>query len=158
MGPGHADMPSTLPGLRDRWTKPQIISFQSLHYLALSLLLPPLLATFTSPALLTYSGGPSTVSHIMDWREMAARPTVSSAHFHGLLGSGEGWRKLRGAWAGGKQVGVVEEDDALGVGVGSGVRPSAEVEEEEMEVWDFGVDDSRGWVIGVAWLMACGLE
>lgn len=26
------------------------------------------------------------------------------------------------------------------------------------ELWDWGVDDARGWVLGVAWVLACGIE
>ncbi len=140
-------LPSQLP-----LSLTQIISLQSIHYLTLSLLLPSLLSHLTHPALLAYSGGPSTVSHILDWREMASRPTVSSSAFPGLS---EGWRTLRGAWAGGKQVGVLEGEED---GIGSGQKGVTGVEEEEEEVWDFGVDDKRGWVVGFTWLIASGIE
>ncbi|ORY24075.1 integral membrane protein S linking to the trans Golgi network-domain-containing protein [Naematelia encephala] len=137
----------------------QIISIQSLHYLALSLLLPPLLTTFTHPSTLQYSGGPATVSHILDWRELASRPTISSSAFQlpdfSLDSAAEGWRKLRGAWAGGKQVGVVEDDQG---GIGTGEKAHVGVEDELEALWDFGVDDARGWVIGAAWLVASGFD
>jgi hypothetical protein len=136
----------------------QIISLQTLHYLTLSIITPPLLAGLTSPSLLTYSGGPSTVSHILDWREMAGRPTISSSSFSHLSATldsaADGWRKLRGAWAGGKQVGTVEGEEGIGVGQKAGVG----VDEEMEEVWDFGVDDRRGWLIGLAWLAASAIE
>ena len=131
---------------------------QTLHYLTLAILLPPLLATFTSPITLTYSGGPTTVSHLMDWREMAGRPTVSaSSVLAAVPGDGEGWHKLSGAWSGGKQIGSVEEG---GGGIGEGVKGAggSAGAEEEMEVWDFGVDDKRGWMIGMGWLLACCIE
>ena len=92
------------------------------------------------------------MSHILDWREMASRPTVSSSSFPGLS---NGWRTLRGAWAGGKQVGVLEGDEA---GIGAGEKTGVGVEEEEEEVWDFGVDDKRGWLIGTCWLIASAVE
>ncbi len=153
---------------------------QTIHYLTLSTLLPPLLSTLTSPSLLTYSGGPSTVSHILDWREMAARPTVSYSSFAGFDlgnsdsgaggggGSGSGWRKLRGAWSGGKKVGQVKIEPGSGdgaaggvedgiEGIGTGRKGHTQVEEEE-EVWDYGVDDSRAWVIAATWLVASGIE
>ncbi|KAK4690030.1 protein SYS1, partial [Tremellales sp. Uapishka_1] len=138
----------------------QIVSLQTLHYLVLSLLLPPLLASFTAPSLLLYSGGPSTVSHILDWRELASRPTVSSASFPGLEAKGAGgpldlgWRKLRGAWAGGKQIGMVDESQDS---IGSGEKSQTNVEEEE-EVWDFGVDDRRGWLIAASWLAVSAFD
>ncbi|ORX35216.1 integral membrane protein S linking to the trans Golgi network-domain-containing protein [Kockovaella imperatae] len=133
----------------------QIISLQAIHYLSLSILVPPLLQSLTSPSVLAYSGGPSTISHVLDWREMAARPTVTSKSFSGLdlASAANGWRKLRGAWSGGKQVGQVIEGD----GIGGGDKPSQSAEEED-EVWDFGVDDRRGWLLGLSWLIASAID
>ncbi|KAL7424683.1 hypothetical protein Q5752_000367 [Cryptotrichosporon argae] len=136
----------------------QIICLQTIHYLSLSLLVPPLL-TIASSATLTYSGGPSTVAHILDWRELAARPTVSSASFLGLGAAGAGggaaagWRKLRGAWAGGKKVGDVAEAE----GIGAGVKAQTDADEDG-ELWDFGVDDRRGWLLGAAWIAATAVD
>jgi hypothetical protein len=113
----------------------QIMSIQTIHYLTLSLLLPALLASFTSPALLHYSGGPTTVGHVMDWREMAARSTAPTS-FRIPFG---------GAWSGGKQVGSVPEDRGIG-------------EMIDDDLWDYGVDEKRGWTIGLAWLIACAIE
>lgn len=39
----------------------QIISMQTLHYLTLSLLIPPLLAVFAEPTSLMYEGGAANV-------------------------------------------------------------------------------------------------
>lgn len=98
---------------------------------------------------------------------MAARPTVGPAAYSGLgVGldsAAEGWRRLKGAWAGGKQVGSVEEDvegeegdkPRYGSGAKDGKKPKSE---EEHEVWDYGVDDTRGWVIAAVWLIAAGVE
>lgn len=83
----------------------------------------------------------------MDWREMAARPTVNKGTFPGV----EGWRKLRGAWAGGKWIGKVKqkgESEAKGV----------KEEEEKEEMWDYGVDKKRGWVIAGTWMLAFAIE
>lgn len=83
----------------------------------------------------------------MDWREMAARPTVNKGTFPGV----EGWRKLRGAWAGGKWIGEVKqkgESEAKGV----------KEEEEKEEMWDYGVDKKRGWVIAGTWMLAFAIE
>lgn len=56
----------------------QIISLQSLHYLTLSFILPPLLYTFTNSQAISYThGGSATVGMVMDWREMAGRSTLT---------------------------------------------------------------------------------
>lgn len=107
-----------------------MISLQACHYLTLSLIVPPLLSAFTSPDLLEYSGGARAIGHIMDWRELAARPAVPM---------GSTWERIRGAWAGGKKVG----DHDIGTGAGA---------------WDYGVDDTRGWILGCAWIIATIVE
>jgi hypothetical protein len=63
---------------------------------------------------------------------------------------------MRGAWAGGKQVGTVEADE-MDIGLGSGVNGGKDAG-EETEIWDYGVDDKRGWVIGGAWLLVAAVE
>jgi hypothetical protein len=81
----------------------QIISLQTLHYLTLTLLLPPLLTYFSSPDPLLYSGGANTVGHILDWRELAGRSTVISSKAVGLvdldfgIDSKRGW-VIGGCW------------------------------------------------------------
>ncbi|WVR03751.1 hypothetical protein IAU60_000746 [Kwoniella sp. DSM 27419] len=131
----------------------QIISLQTIHYLTLSTILPPLLTSFTSPTLLAYAGGSSTVSHIMDWREMAARPTISKDSFPGV----EGWRKLRGAWAGGKEIGSVAHPELED---GGEVDDYRVIDENKVldEYWEYGVDDKRGWIIGGAWLVTFAVD
>ncbi|GMK58608.1 hypothetical protein CspeluHIS016_0600500 [Cutaneotrichosporon spelunceum] len=109
----------------------QIICLQSIHYITLSLVIPPLLSSLTSRSLLNYSGGPRTVAHIMDWREMAARPAINK---------GGVWERVRGAWTGGKKV------------------DQSEGREEQGVSWDYGVDSKRGWIIGVAWIAACAVD
>lgn len=52
-------------------------------------------------------------------------------------------------------MGVLEGDEA---GIGAGEKTGVGVEEEEEEVWDFGVDDKRGWLIGTCWLIASAVE
>ncbi|KAK8861643.1 hypothetical protein IAR55_002466 [Kwoniella newhampshirensis] len=131
----------------------QIISLQTIHYLTLSTLIPPFLSTLTSPSLLSYSGGPSSVSHILDWRELAARPTVGKSSFPGV----EGWRKLRGAWAGGKEIGsvTVVKGERLEEGKGG---PFAGGGEDDEAAWDYGVDIKRGWVIGGVSLLTFAID
>lgn len=145
----------------------QIISLQTIHYLTLSILTPTTLTLLTSGSTLTYSGGPSTVSHILDWRETASRPTVSSSSFSILSGMGigldsaaEGWKKLRGAWAGGKHVGSVDEDLAASEGNGGSNGPVHAVANLDLDedMWDLGVDERRGWVLAVLWIVASAVE
>ena len=124
----------------------------------MSFILPPL-TTLTNPTLLTYSGGPSTVGHILDWREMAARPALPSSAFHGLLefSASDSWTKLRGAWAGGKHVGEVVEDNG-GDGTEGDGSANTQMSKHDLEDWDLGVDDFRGWLIAFAWIVAAAVE
>lgn len=50
-------------------------------------------------------------------------------------------------------MGVVEGEE----GIGAGSKPKVSADEEE-EVWDFGVDDRRGWIVAVLWLIASAIE
>ncbi|KAG8221120.1 integral membrane protein S linking to the trans Golgi network-domain-containing protein, partial [Butyriboletus roseoflavus] len=108
----------------------QIISLQTLHYLTLSLLIPPLLTVFAESTSLMYEGGAANVGMVMDWREMAGQPTV-----RGVQGE-ERWSSYYGAWSGGKRVGSGWEDDQ----------------------WDGRTDPIRGWVIAVSWLIASSAD
>ncbi|KAJ7065333.1 integral membrane protein S linking to the trans Golgi network-domain-containing protein [Mycena amicta] len=108
----------------------QIVSIQSLHYLTLSLCVPPLLNIFAEPASLNYEGGATNVGMVMDWREMAGRPTV-----RGMQGE-ERWNSYTGVWSGGRKI-------------GSGLRA---------DQWDGRADPMRGWVIAFCWLVACSAD
>jgi len=79
----------------------QIVSMQTLHYLTLSLIVPPLLAAFADKTSLDYEGGAASVGMIMDWRQMAVRPTVIG------MPIGERWW----AWSGGRKVGYGWKED-----------------------------------------------
>ncbi|KAF8184487.1 integral membrane protein S linking to the trans Golgi network-domain-containing protein [Pholiota molesta] len=79
----------------------QIFSMQTLHYLTLSVIIPPLLAAFAEPSSLKYEGGAANVGMIMDWRQMAGRPTVIG------MPIGEKWW----AWSEGKKIGYGWKDD-----------------------------------------------
>jgi len=74
---------------------------QTLHYLTLCIISPPLLAAFADTASLDYEGGASSVGMIMDWRVMAGRPTMIEVPI------GERWW----AWRGGKKVGYGWTED-----------------------------------------------
>ncbi|KAF9030375.1 hypothetical protein BDZ89DRAFT_911077, partial [Hymenopellis radicata] len=85
----------------------QIISLQTLHYLTLSLLVPPLLAIFAEPSSLNYEGGAANVGMVMDWREMAGRSTIR--------GIGDRWDQYSWVWSGGMKVGTDREGAMIGV-------------------------------------------
>jgi len=108
----------------------QIVSLQTLHYLTLSVLIPPLLSLFAEPNSLHYEGGAANVGMVMDWREMAGRPTV-----RGMQG-GERWSLYTGAWSGGKRVGYGFREDQ----------------------WDGRTDPMRGWIIAFCWMVASGAD
>lgn len=118
------------------------MSMQTLHYLTLSLIVPPLLAAFADRTSLDYEGGAASVGTsrpevlrillttltgmIMDWRQMAGRPTVIG------MPIGERWW----AWSGGRKVGYGWKEDQ----------------------WDGTMDPMRGWIIAFCWIVACSAE
>jgi len=104
----------------------QIVSVQTLHYLTMALLVPPLLFLFAEKSSLEYEGGAANVGMVMDWRQMAGRPTARA------LRDGS-WATLHAVWSGGKQVGL---------------------EGEQVGQWDGRTDPIRGWVIAACWLAA----
>ncbi|KAG2144292.1 integral membrane protein S linking to the trans Golgi network-domain-containing protein [Suillus clintonianus] len=104
----------------------QIVSLQTLHYLTLSVLIPPLLSIFAETGALVFEGGATNVGMIIDWREMAGRPTV-----RGMQGE-DRWNTYYGAWSGGKQLGSGWEEGR----------------------WDGWTDPMRGWVIAFSWMIA----
>lgn len=107
----------------------QIISLQTLHYLTLALLIPPLLSLFAEPTSLIYEGGATSIGMIMDWREMAGRETV-----RGLVGEDGNTLTRSWAWASGKKVGFTAHE-----------RPVI-------------IDPRRGWIIAFCWLAASSAD
>jgi len=101
---------------------------QSLHYLTLSVFIPPLLAVFAEPKSLNFEGGTANVGMIMDWREMAGRPTVRGMQEEGR------WSQYSWAWSGGRRVGY------------------------GWDQWDGRTDPIRGWIIAFCWLVACSAD
>jgi len=111
----------------------QIVTMQTLHYLTLSFLIPPLLNLFAEPNSLLYEGGATNIGMVMDWREMAGRPTV-----RGLQGEGSIWSSYAGAWSGGKKVGYQDSWDQTRL--------------------EGSTDPMRGWIIAFCWIMASGAD
>ncbi|KAH9930263.1 integral membrane protein S linking to the trans Golgi network-domain-containing protein [Fomitopsis serialis] len=107
----------------------QIVAMQTLHYLTLSILIPPLLLIFCRSDVLDYVGGAANVGMIMDWRELAGRPTIHSAQ--------RSWGSWNSVWSGGKQVGSGSHLDGH---------------------WDGLVDPRRGWIIAACWITASGAD
>lgn len=108
---------------------------QCLHYLTLAVLTPPLLAVFAEPVSLSWVGGAANIGMLMDWREMAGRPTAM-ARGSSVQGD-DRWRSYtQWAWSGGERV-------AHGWSV---------------DRWDGSIDPIRGWVIAACWLAACGAD
>ncbi|KAL7280289.1 hypothetical protein PYCCODRAFT_1363232 [Trametes coccinea BRFM310] len=108
----------------------QIVALQTLHYVTLSVLIPPLLVMFAEPGSLEYEGGAANVGMIMDWREMAGRPTTRA-----LPGEGP-WKSLNSVWSGGKQVGVA---------------PALQGDFRR-------IDPVRCWIIAICWIAASGAD
>ncbi|TFK48491.1 hypothetical protein OE88DRAFT_532351 [Heliocybe sulcata] len=103
----------------------QIVAMQTLHYLMLSLITPPLLAFFAEADSLEFEGGAANVAGmIMDWRQMTGRPTAR-ADTWGL-----------GSWSGGRKLSDTS-NSSLGTLEGG---------------WR--TDPVRGWVIAFCWIIA----
>jgi len=151
----------------------QIISLQSLHYLTLSVILPPLLYVFTNPlSLWYYNGGATTVGMVMDWREMASQPTVGRG-----VSSGS-WNFFESPWSG--AVVVPQSDAGLGgwktsqsgsissVPIPSLSDPSLLLRPSRVDgtladpstsiLIPGSHDPVRGWIIAASWILACGAD
>lgn len=65
----------------------QIVALQALHYLFLSLVLPPILSVFCTTPSLDYEGGSTSIALAMDWRAFTGR-TVSGLPARTYLDAG----------------------------------------------------------------------
>ncbi|KAK1232478.1 hypothetical protein PQX77_004380 [Marasmius sp. AFHP31] len=97
-----------------------------------------MLNLFAESVSLNYEGGASNVGMIMDWREMAGRPTVRGIY------DAETWRSYlySWAWSGGKIVGFTWREDLLRMKANN----------------EGGVDSRRGWIIAFGWIAACCVD
>ncbi|EMD39363.1 hypothetical protein CERSUDRAFT_47749 [Gelatoporia subvermispora B] len=110
----------------------QIIAMQTLHYITISILIPPLLILFAEPHSLEYEGGAANVGMIMDWREMAGRPVSRTPD------GGGPWSSWNSVWSGGKQF------------QGSG--------DPRESLYTGDIDPARSWIIAVCWILASGAD
>lgn len=115
------------------------------------MLIPPLLSLFAEPNSLDYEGGAANVGTppylgllraifdseylcltgmVMDWREMAGRPTVQGWNRE------DRWDVYGGTWSGGRKFDHMGYDE---------------------QQWS-GTDSIRGWIIAFCWLVASCVE
>lgn len=166
---------------------PQIISLQTIHYLLLSLLVPPLLSILTDPTTLTYSGGAYSSAYVMDWREMASKSTAGKwigreavEEIAGMMSVGGGVEKRfidrdEGGeiWAtdhapsrelqwNQTQLLPSSSSSFISTQIHSHLRPRAPIKEFspdwDPDTFDYGVDNRRGWILGGIWILVCGIE
>ena len=155
----------------------KIVSLQSLHYLTLSVMLPPLLYTFSDSRALSYThGGVATVGMVMDWREMASKSTAitdssssgstfwswvpASSDPFPFLGHGDmdahvspdSDNSPKAKEIGGWRTSIIQSlQEAKNAGiVTSGKKAPAKHDGAE--------DSRRGWIIGASWLLASAIE
>ncbi|KAH9815293.1 integral membrane protein S linking to the trans Golgi network-domain-containing protein [Melampsora americana] len=142
----------------------QILALQSLHYLTLSILIPPLLTLFAKPIPLEYEGGPTNVGMIMDWRQMVGYGTLH--HSSHKLGGWAGYGKLpnplgRRPLRVGSTLPLMKIDSGLGQpthglvdrierGLGTDWAKSLQ---DSMTI-DLAADSNRSWILAAAWFMA----
>lgn len=123
----------------------QIVALQCLHYLSMSIILPFLLHLFSEQTLLSYEGGATSVSLLMDWREFTGSPTVS----------------LAPAFKKGLKVGLVGLSSVVtgrgpgGTGTG-GELVLGDIKRGLIRVVER--DSARGWTVAAGWIGASMIE
>lgn len=136
----------------------QIVAVQTLHYLTLALLVPPLLSIFADPVALDFEGGAANIAMIMDWREMAGRGTLQAdapvgggTIPPGLLD------QLTPSNAAPLDQKIRRVERALRRELAGGEAISASVSRDVVRsslVTDMAADPRKGWVLGASWGMA----
>lgn len=91
---------------------------------------------------LIYSIPLSHIGMIMDWRQMAGKPTTGAS-------LADTWKSLHSVWSGGHQV-------LSGDSNGSG--SSSQQGSAGGGTWSGQMDPRRGWIIAICWLATCGAE
>lgn len=160
----------------------QIISLQTIHYLALSLLIPPVLQWTTDPQALAYAGGPRVTSYALDWREIASRSTAPKLPRHPPGEHGQRYRERRysgeemvvedSTWYTSNQQPITNVTTStpplllsaphlhrrFGDNDAPSHYPVTNDNNDHYEVWDHGVSFTRGWVLAGLWVLVSVLE
>jgi hypothetical protein len=147
----------------------QIISLQTIHYLLLALLAPPILEHTTNPDALAYAGGPRVTGYILDWREIASRSTAPRLPRHppGMKRRDGGMEKRSIMDTQELTNGTIYVPLQFEPILQNLYRREMDVpshyavindNDDHYEVWDYGVSYTRGWVLAGLWIFVCLLE
>jgi hypothetical protein len=156
----------------------QIISLQTIHYLVLSLLIPPVLQWTTNPQALEYAGGPRVTAYVLDWREIASRSTAPK-----LPRGPPGEQRIRRSVAREKREALRFDESARypsQPSINATTIPPLFVvphlhrryedndapshyavtndNNDHYEVWDHGVSYTRGWWLAGLWILVSVFE
>ena len=181
--PWPVQLPTALHGW-DPWRiLAQICVLQCVHYILLATFVPPLLSIFTESAALRFEGGPAQVGMMLDWREVASKPTWDWTHLMDLVG----WKPSDEApampWTPTEQAALsdwtagsiwLQGSNASGPVEPTVVAPSrfrwndtsptltndvppstTDSVEQQLEAWEYRRthDKRRGWAISAAWML-----
>lgn len=144
----------------------KIVCLQTVHYLLMSMLVPPVVSTLTSQASLEYSGGPYGIAYIVDWREMASRSTAPRLP---IVHIGTSHKPPMDVDARETDVDFDKRQYADNITTFAFApnslnkrfdEPAYQIPSDhgDFEIYDYGVDRKRGWLIGAVWLIVCLLE
>lgn len=86
-------LPMTLHGWDPLRIVAQMCALQCIHYILLAAFVPPLLSIFTEPAALRFEGGPAQVGMMLDWREVASKPTWDWNKLIDFVNMYTGWKQ-----------------------------------------------------------------
>lgn len=137
----------------------------------MSVLVPPVLSTLTSKATLDYSGGPYGIAYIVDWREMASRSTAPRLPIVHIGSSAASSQHKPPMDVDARETDFDFEKRYYASNITTCMpttqslfkrydNPSYQIPSDhgDFEIYDYGIDKNRGWLIGAVWLMACLLE
>lgn len=131
----------------------QIITLQTLHYLLLTLLIPPTVQLFSDSHSLTYAGGPYVTGYVLDWREIASKSTARPLPRQPPRQQQPHTRRAT--------TGDGSSDTPFYLQGHDIERTHYAVKDEydhDNQVWDYGVSRRRGWLISTLWIVVSCLE